>query len=310
MSVPVDHRMARIADRQQINITRAQLIKLGLTDDGIRYRRDKGNLYLVHHGVYSVGRPPRTGPEKACAAVLACGDRAVLADEAAAAAWGFRKWPHPPYMVFVDTGRQPKGINARRIKLDRKDIRRHLGMRITSPARAALDLAARLPDQQLKRAIDEARLSRTARLTLDQLRDVADRYPRHPGAKKLKAFIAAAPKEPNRSGFEDEFHDYAVEFDFPEYVTNRVMFGHRVDVYFVNERLALELDGWITHSDQYSHEENTDRDETLLEHRIPTVRITRKRYAQNRAGEAMRLHRILQNRRLELAAEQRRLDAA
>jgi very-short-patch-repair endonuclease len=210
--------------------------------------------------------------------------------------------------VFVEHDRRPKGIKARRVKLDRRDIRRHLGIRMTSPARTVLDLAPRLSDSQLKRAIDEARLSRTARLTLAQLEDVADRYPRHRGAKRLKEFIRTAPKEPNRSEFEREFGDYAAAFEFPEYVTNRVMHGYRVDVYFVNERLALELDGWITHSDQYSHEDNTDRDETLLEHRIPTVRLTRKRYEQNRAREATRLLRILGNRRLELAAE--RGDAA
>jgi very-short-patch-repair endonuclease len=238
--------------------------------------------------------------------VLACGGEAVLAGEAAAAAWGFRKWPYPPYTVFVDTGRDPNGIDTRRVKLDPKDIRRQIGIRVTSPARTALDLAVQLPDQQFKRAVDQARLSRTARLTLGQLQDVVDRYPRHRGANRLREFVRTAPREPHRSGFEREFGGYAVEFEFPGYVTNRVMYGYRVDVYFVNERLAVELDGWITHSDQYSHEENTDRDETLLEHRIPTVRITRKRYEQNRAGEATRLHRILQNRRLELAAEQRR----
>jgi very-short-patch-repair endonuclease len=308
MSEPIERRIARIADRQQINVTRAQLIEAGLSDRGIRHRVKQGSLYLVYRAVYSVGRPARLGPERACAAVLACGENAVLAGGAAAGAWAFRTWPYPPYEVFVEHDRRPKGIKARRVKLDRRDIRRHLGIRMTSPARTVLDVAPRLSDSQLKRAIDEARLSRTARLTLAQLEDVADRYPRHRGAKRLKEFIRTAPKEPNRSEFEREFGDYAAAFEFPEYVTNRVMHGYRVDVYFVNERLALELDGWITHSDQYSHEDNTDRDETLLEHRIPTVRLTRKRYEQNRAREATRLLRILGNRRLELAAE--RGDAA
>jgi hypothetical protein len=211
----VDREIAKIADRQQINITRAQLISVGVDDDGIRYRRRKGNLYLIHRAVYSVGRPARLGPERASAAVLACGGGAALADEAAAASWGFRKWPYPPYTVFDERERRHKGINTRRVKLHPKDIRRHEGIRVTSPARTALDLAAHLPDKQLKRAIDEARMSPTARLTLNQLRDVVARYPHHPGAKRVRWFLGITQEEPNRSGYEDEFDEFCEERGFP-----------------------------------------------------------------------------------------------
>jgi len=82
----VDRAMARIADRQQNNVRRSQLLAVGVDDDGIRYRVQKGNLYLIHRAVYSVGRPARLGPERASAAVLACGEDAALGDEAAGAA--------------------------------------------------------------------------------------------------------------------------------------------------------------------------------------------------------------------------------
>jgi hypothetical protein len=276
---------------------------VGLSDDGIRYRLKKGNLYLVHRAVYSVGRPPRTGPEKACAAVLACGDGAALADEAAAAAWGFRKWPHPPYTVFTPRNRRQADIKTKRVKLHPKDVRRHLGMRITSPARTALDLAARLADPQLKRAVNEARLNRDVRLTLDQLADVIARYQRHPGAKRLAWFVEKGPKQPTRSGYEDLFPEFCEHYGLSQPLINEWLAGYRADAYFERERLVVELDGWDTHSDRASFEENRERDATILDKlQIPTLRITWERYKNDPDREAARLHRILGNRRTELAA--------
>lgn len=300
-AVSPDREIGKIADRQQINITRAQLIGLGVCDQAIRRRVDKGNLYLVYRAVYSVGRPARLGPERASAAVLACGDGAALADEAGAALWGFRKWPYPPYVVFVPKERRQQGITTRIVRLHPKDIRRHHGIRVVSPARIVLDLAARLPDKQLKRAIDEARLSRTVRLTLGQLADVIARYPTHPGADRLAWIIGLAHAEPDRSGLETEFDDWLRAQGFPRPLGNRKIHGVRVDRYFVDERLALELDGWITHSDNLAFEDKSDREATLLEHDIPTLTITRRRFKEDPGREERRLRKILERRRRELA---------
>jgi hypothetical protein len=293
----VDHEIGKIADRQQINITRAQLIELGLYDEAIRRRVKKGSLYLVHRAVYSVGRPARLGPERASAAVLSCGDGAALADEAGAALWGFRNWPYPPYVVFVPKERRQKGIVTRSVKLHPKDIRRHQGIRVVSPARIILDFAARLPDNQLKRAIDEARLSRTIRLTLGQLEDVIDRYPQHPGAQRLAWIIGRAQQEPDRSGYETGFDDFCEERGFPRPLGNRVMFGVRVDRFFEDEGVAVELDGWVTHSDALAAETKSEREAILLEHGIPTLTITRRRFERDPDREERRLRAILEQQR-------------
>jgi uncharacterized protein DUF559 len=292
----VDHAIGRICDRQNNNITRAQLVAVGVNDQGIRRRVDKGNLYLTHRAVYSVGRPARLGPERASAAVLACRDGSALADEAAAAAWGSRKWPYPPYTVFTPRNCNVPGVKTRRVKLHPKDIRRHLGIRMTSPARTMLDLAAHLSDKELKRAIDQARLSPTARLTLNQLRDVVERYPRHAGAKNIRRFLGIAQDEPNRSGFEDEFDEKREQRGLPRPIGNRVIYGYRVDKYFVVERVAVELDG-PTHEDAFADQDDGERDATLLDHAIETLRIKRERWKQDPDREMDRLERILERRR-------------
>src|SRR5206468_2282480 len=98
-----------------------------------------------------------------------------------------------------------------------------------------------------------------------------------------------------------EFDDMCDQRDIPRPITNKVMFGYRIDKYFEKEGVAVELDGWITHSDQYAYEDNTERDAVLLDHGIVTLRITRKRWEEDPVREADRLERLLERRRRERA---------
>ena len=95
-----------MAAKQHGNITRQQLLDVGLSDDGIAYRVRIGRLYRVFRGVYSVGPTARSrrtsGPS---AAVLAAGPGAALSHGSAMTLWGYwRHWDRP-YEVTV--GRRP-----------------------------------------------------------------------------------------------------------------------------------------------------------------------------------------------------------
>ena len=145
---PADVAIARVAARQHGNITRAQLLSLGLARNAITYRVRIGRLYRVHRGVYAVGRPPRVPLERAAAAVLACGPGAALSDESAMCLWGLeRRWPDTPHVTVPgERDRRPAGICVhRRGGLTRTDVRTQLGIRATSLARTLLDCAARQP---------------------------------------------------------------------------------------------------------------------------------------------------------------------
>jgi hypothetical protein len=89
MTVPIDARIAQVADRQHGNITRQQLIGLGLGPGAIAHRLKLGRLYRVHQGVCAVGRPPRTALERADAAVwpAAPARRSVVSP-----AWPWGSW--------------------------------------------------------------------------------------------------------------------------------------------------------------------------------------------------------------------------
>src|SRR5215216_2261434 len=86
-----------LARRQYGVVSRKQLLDLGFTAKAIRHRVARGRLHVVMRGVYAVGRPSLEREGRWMAAVLACGEEAMLSHRSAAALWGFGE-AHPDYI--------------------------------------------------------------------------------------------------------------------------------------------------------------------------------------------------------------------
>ncbi|MGN6557657.1 MAG: type IV toxin-antitoxin system AbiEi family antitoxin domain-containing protein, partial [Solirubrobacterales bacterium] len=97
-----DSRAARIAARQHGVVTRQQLEAVGLGSKAITIRVRKGQLLRVHRGVYSMS-PSLSLPARFMAAVLACGEVAVLSHSSAAVLWKLLKPLDGPVHVSVPT---------------------------------------------------------------------------------------------------------------------------------------------------------------------------------------------------------------
>jgi hypothetical protein len=151
----------------------------------------------------------------------------------------------------------------------------------------------------LTRAFNDAWRARL--LKPQSIADVVERFPRHPGARRLRGFIDVKGG-PTRSGWEDGFPKFCKRNGLPEPVMCAHVAGYEVDALFVAERLIVELDGWDFHSDREAFESDRDRDADTLAADHETVRITWTRIEQRPAREAARLHRILELRRRRLAA--------
>lgn len=291
----LEDKIAQIAVRQHGNVKRSQLLSLGVASTSINRRLRLGRLYRVYPGVYAVGRPPATALEKVAAAVLACGDRAALSHSSAMTLWGFWKRWDEPFEVSIAGDRRPKGIKAHRpVGLLRRDIRIQQGIPVTSPARTLLDNAPKMRPRSLRRTINDGR--RSGLITVEDLADVVRRFPRHPGAPLLKPH-ANTTQNPTRSDFEDDFLPFCEHYGLPTPRLNTIIHGYEVDAYFEAERVIVELDGWGFHQDRDSFEGDRERDATMLEHDLPTVRITRRRLRREPEREAARLHAILAARR-------------
>jgi hypothetical protein len=291
----VDRAIAKAAAKQQGNITRLQLLQIGLGDGGIAWRVAIGRLHRVFRGVYSVGRPPLTPPEWASAAVLAAGAGAALSYSSAMALWGYwRRWDRP-YEVTVVGDRRTKGIRVHRsTTLHRRDVTRQLGIRVTTPARTALDMSPRLKDKALKRTVNNMLGSLWA--TEDQFVETLRRHPTAPGAARIAKLIGL-PGTPTRSGWEDGFPAFCAAHGLPAPVMGQPLHGYILDALFPVEKVIVELDSWEFHKSKLAFEDDRERDAEMLANGHVTVRATWERIEERPHREAKRLHTILARHR-------------
>jgi Protein of unknown function (DUF559) len=296
MGDALDRLIATRAGTQFGYITRTQLLAIGVGPGGIKYRVKVGRLIPVYAGVYAVGSVNRTPLGRATAALLACGDRAVLSHGSAASLWGFNRSWGMPLEVIAPTIRRHKGIKVHRSRtLARRDITRQLGVRVTTRERTVLDIAPRVRDKRLTRMVNDSR--RAGQLHLDDLADVLARNPRHPGTGRLLRFVEDPHKAPTNSPLEDDFAEFAKRYGLPMPVTNIHLLGYEVDVFYPAERVIVEIDGHEFHSDRETFESDRNRDADMLAAGIVTIRITDERMKRTPEHEASRLNAILETRR-------------
>jgi len=293
----VDRAIAEIAARQNGNITRRQLLALGVDDGGIAWRVSIGRLFRVFRGVYSVGRPATTAYERAAAAVLACGPGAALSHSSAMALWGYWRHWDKPFEVTVVGDRRTSGIRVHRsTTLRRRDVTTQLGIRVTTPARMLIDMSPRLKDKGLKRTVNNALNSPW--MSEDQLADTLARHPTAPGTKRIAKLIGLAGT-PTRSGWEDDFPVFCAKYGLPAPVMGQPFHGYILDALFVAEGVIVELDSWRFHGGKPAFETDRERDADTLAHGLVTVRITEERLDERPEKEAKRLHVILRRRRAD-----------
>jgi hypothetical protein len=281
-------KIARIADRQFGHVTRRQLLDLGVPSGTITHWVRNRRHVQVHTGVYAVGHQQHAAIAKAMAAVLACGDQAVLSHDSAAALWGIRTWPARPEVTAPHDRRRP-GIRTHRSEtLTRRAIRRRNNIRVTSPSRTILDIQTRLTDAQLVRAINELRRNKHLRAAeLDGLLTTSTRI----------ANLINPRQNPTRSHAEDRFLSFCRTHDLPEPSVNVMLFGHERDAVFEAEKVIVEIDSWEFHKDHDSFESDRKRDAVAAEHGYLTIRLTWARLTADARAEAGSLRRTLISRR-------------
>jgi hypothetical protein len=86
-----DALIARIAARQHGVVSSAQLQSAGMSPSAIDRRVHAARLHRIHRGVYAVGHRRLSDEGRWMAAVLACGEGAVVSHLSAAELWGIRR---------------------------------------------------------------------------------------------------------------------------------------------------------------------------------------------------------------------------
>jgi hypothetical protein len=282
------------ADRQGGYVSHKQLRAIGLTPSAIKHRIARGLLIVEYFEVYAVGHRPTSTLGWAHGARVACGEESGLSHHSAGSVFRVLDYWSLPFHVSTPVRHRVKGINIHyRPALSDRDFVIEQGIRVTTPALTAYDLAPTLTRRRLVRVVNMLRLSNG--LELEQLRDLLSRFPRHPGARAVREMLAVAPKRPSRSAVEDDWPAFAATYGLTGWDTNVTVGPYEVDVLFLPDLLIVEIDG---PSHELTAAEDKDRDADILTRfHIPTVRIPVDEFVSKPDKHAARIHQVLAMRR-------------
>jgi very-short-patch-repair endonuclease len=290
-----DRVIADLAAQQHGVVARWQLLAAGITSRQIKLRLRNDRLHEIHRGVYLVGHtvPPPLAVEQA--ALLACGEKAVLSHRSAANLWGLLSYPaSAPAWVTAPPGRsvdRPR-IGVRRASLTRRDVRSRHGLRLTSPPRTILDLSLLLEQGELEHLVAEAEYRKLA--SEAELRAQLEGNQGKRGIATLRRVLdlPGAPKR-TRSGGERAMLRLLRRARITGFETNASIHGYEVDFLWRDAGVAVELDGWDGHSGRIAFERDRLKIARLIAHGLTVIPVTGRQLGEDPEGVLERLTRSL-----------------
>jgi uncharacterized protein YjiS (DUF1127 family) len=243
-------------------VARRHLIAVGVGAEAIKHRLANHRLYRVHRGVYAIGTPHLDRLGRWLAAVLACGDGAVLSHRSAAALWGLLNPVAGPIEVTV-LGRwssRRAGIRVHAMRsLLRVDVSQTRGIPCTTVERTLIDIAGG-PAPELERAVEQAFALRL--LGRNRMAEALARASGRRGVGELRRLLGRLLDDLplTRSELERRFRKLVAGAGLPVPVVNRHRARHRVDFAWPDRRLVIETDGRATHDNPYAFHHDRARD--------------------------------------------------
>jgi hypothetical protein len=299
----LNHEIAALAERQHGVVSRRQLRALGLSEREISVRALSGNMHPLFRGTFAVGHRVIGRHGRMLSAVLACGDGAVLSHGSAAELLGL--WDKRPTPVDVIAPRR----RGRRIP----DIRWHNVLRptqaeievrndipCTTPARTIVDMAGRTSLTSLRRLVEQAAVLRV--LDVPAVDRILARG-RRCGAPNLRTVLDVwrtdDERKPRlRSPLEARVLPLLLAAGVPHPECNHKLRigGERleIDLFWEEQRLAIETDGEETHGTRSAFQADRRRDQTLVASGYRVARVTWRQAEDEPAAVAARIRRMLE----------------
>jgi very-short-patch-repair endonuclease len=247
-----DASVAEIAVRQHGVVTRRQLEASGLGSKAITIRIRKGQLHRIHQGVYTVGHPALSAHERFMAAVLACGEGAVLSHGSAAVLWKLLRPLDGPVHVSVPT---TSGRKARR------------GIHLHRTPALLTTYRDRIPVTTVARTIEDLRrISFPPRLVRRAIRQ----------AEFMGLRLDGIETDRTRSDLETYFLELCRRSRLPAPEVNVKIGDWEVDFLLRSHNLVVELDTWIYHRGSVAFEDDHARDLDLRSAGFTALRFADK----------------------------------
>ena len=299
---PREAAISALAERQHRVVSVRQFEALWLGGSGVRNRISAGLLHREHRGVYRVGPGPLSARGIWMAAVLACGEGAVLSHRTAAALWELLGTANERVDVSIPRtcGRSRPALAVHRTEtLLPQDITAVDGIPCTSVARTLLDLAEVVPRRRLERALEQAEVLGV--FDGRAVADVLERANGRRGAGRLRAVLTAAVEPSSTaSELEERFLALCRRAGIPHPAVNAWVATNeehlKVDFLWRAERLVIEADGYAFHGNRRAFERDRRRDQLLKLAGFETVRFTWQQLADDPETVAEALQALLPSR--------------
>lgn len=213
----------------------------------------KQQLIRVHQGIYALGAFPLTHRSRWTAAVLACGEGAVLSHGSAAALWELLRPLDGPVHVSIPTRqkrRSRRGIHLHRCPslAERGLLTRRHGIPVTTIQRTIDDLEGTVAPYLLRRARRQAELK--------------------------GIHLKGMESKRRRSDLEEAFLALFLENGFPSPETCIKLGRWEVDFFWREHNLVVEADSFLYHRGSVSFQEDHARDLDLRRLGYTVLRYT------------------------------------
>jgi hypothetical protein len=291
--------LSRLAERQHGVVSVRQLeTLLGYSPSTVKREAAAGRLHRLHRGVYAVGHRRISTHGRCLAAVLASGPGALLSHGSAAWLLGIQRHGPAPLSVTAPIPRKPRPplrLHHSRILID-EDRTLVEGIPVTALPRTLLDCAAESRFSQLQRMLE--RSEELKLFDLGPVENLLQRSGRHRGRNRLRRAIALYQPVPfTRSQFERRFLSAVKRTGLPRPATNFVEAGFELDVYWPEDRFAVELDTYGTHGTKGAFESDRLRQEDLKLAGIEMTWVTDVRFYREPEAVLARVAMLLAQRR-------------
>lgn len=275
----VDEVVGTLAAAQYGVVARRQLMALGVASRSIEHRLRRGRLHVVHRAVYSVGHVGLSREARWMAAVLACGEGAVLTGAAAADLWGISRHVAVGIDVLVPRRHGPvPGIGVHQTRtLSSRDVSMRNGIPVTTVARTLVELAdAGWASELLANLMHEAAFRR--RLNVRALHQVMHEHRFRPGHRRLVEALEqhAGGSAGTKSGLEARVARLLRDWGFRPLVNVWIDVGGEtleVDALLAGTRVIIGVDG-AGHERRRTRQRDTERNRLLRAAGYEVVRVT------------------------------------
>lgn len=293
--------LVALAEAQHGVVARWQLLARGIPESQIDEWVKSRRLHVWHRGVYSVGHRVLGSHGRRLAAVLACGEESGLIGQTAGDFLNVR--PNASGIVHVwvpnQQGRKLNGIRPHRTTdVLPEDFIVVEGIRTANAMRVLVDMAPRWDVDTLERAFGKTELNR--QFDLHTLNALIARRPRRPGIRKLRHVMEIYDGPvPDMTALEKRGLWLVKKAGLPAPIAQHQLGPHRVDFYWPDRALVMEMDSIRWHLVRQRWQNDQDRTNDHLADGIATTRVTWERAKQPESID--RLRRIYNNRPVVLS---------